>query len=178
MLMISLMDIDKKEQHSHAHRLLRECLKPYNIAYSGECDLSYGDHGKPFLADYPAVCFNLSHGSGISACIVSDRECGIDCERAGEYRPKVARRVFTPAEQTLLGEVPESERGLLFFRLWTLKEAFVKTVGAGLSYPMNTVGFSFENGSIVCTERGYSFRQYILRGGEYVVSVCEKTPNA
>lgn len=38
---------------------------------------------------------------------------------------------------------------------------------------MNTVGFSFADGCIVCSEQGWRFRQYVLHGGKFVVSVCE-----
>jgi 4'-phosphopantetheinyl transferase len=174
MLMVSLIQLDKKEQHSHAHKLLRECLRPYDLQ---DTPLVYGSHGKPALAGYTPLHFNLSHADGIAACIVSDKECGIDCERVREYRPNVARRVFTAAEQAMLEAAPESERGLLFFRIWTLKEALAKADGAGLSYPMRSAGFSFDGSSISCTAGGFRFRQYILRGGGYVVSVCEKTAN-
>ena len=174
MLMVSLIQLDKKEQHSHAHKLLRECLRPYDLQ---DTPLVYGAHGKPALAGDSPLHFNLSHADGIAACIVSDKECGIDCERVREYRPNVARRVFTAAELAMLEAAPESERGLLFFRIWTLKEALAKADGAGLSYPMSSAGFSFAGSSISCTAGGFRFRQYILRGGGYVVSVCEKTAN-
>ena len=49
MLMVSLIQLDKKEQHSHAHKLLRECLKPYNIAYREDM-LVRGEHGKAVVA--------------------------------------------------------------------------------------------------------------------------------
>ena len=127
MLMISLFQLDKKNQHFHAHKLLGECLKPYNIAYCEDM-LVRSEHGKPALREYPDIRFNLSHADGIAACIVSEHECGIDCERVREYRPNVARRVFTPEELAVFEYAPECERDLLFFRLWTLKEAFVKAV--------------------------------------------------
>lgn len=173
MLMISLKKIDKKEQHSHAHNLLKECLKPFDIEYC-ESMLKFGEHGKPELKDRGDIHFNLSHADGIAACIVSERKCGIDCEAVREYRPKVAQRVFTPEELKLFESASGNERDLLFFQLWTLKESFIKAVGRGISYPMNTVGFSFEGDTISCTDNNYSFRQYILRDGKYVVSVCER----
>ena len=175
LLMITLSKADdKSSQHKLAYSLLRECLRPLGIGYTDDTPLLIGKHGKPALEEHPDVHFNVSHSSGIAACIVSERKCGIDCEKVGSYRQRVAERVCTEAEKAMLAEVTGDELDTLFFRLWTLKEAFIKAIGIGLAYPMNTVGFSFSGDEIICTEAGYSFRQYVLRGGEYVVSVCEK----
>ena len=174
MLMISILEQEKKKQHSHAHSLLRECLKTHGICYDENTAVVKNEYGKPSLAERPDICYNLSHSEGICTCIVTDRECGIDCEKVREYRPNVVRRVFSESETADLERIPENERSLYFFRLWTLKEAFVKAVGKGISYPMKEVVFGFDNGRIICSEKGYSFRQYIIRGGEYVVSVCKK----
>lgn len=172
MLMISIMDMDRKLQHSHAHAMLRECLRPCGIDYSGDTPVTYGKMGKPSLTEYPEVHYNLSHADGIAACIVSGRECGIDCERVRAFRPRVVKRAFSESEKQLLEEAPQEEKDLLFFRLWTLKEAYVKAIGLGLSFPLSDVGFSFSDEGISCSIDGCSFRQYILGNGEYVVSVC------
>ena len=174
MLMISIMDIDKKQQHVHAHTLLRECLKPLKIAYNEETVIVKNDLGKPSLAEFPEVHYNLSHANGIAACIVSGNECGIDCEQVREYRKNVLRRAFSEQEILLVESAPEELRDLMFFRLWTLKEAYVKALGIGISYPLNTAEFSFSGDRIVSEIEGYSFRQYIIKGGRFVVSVCEK----
>ncbi len=174
MIAVSLIDIDKKNQHSHAHRLLRECLKKRNVEYSSSELIAKGEYGKPYLKESPQIKFNLSHADGIAACIVSDRECGIDCERVRAYRPNVMKRAFSPKEAELVEASEQSERDLMFFRLWTLKEAYVKTLGTGISYPLNTAEFLFEDNRIITDIAGYKFRQYIIGGGEYVVSVCEK----
>ena len=172
--MISIFDTDKKQQHSHAHALLRECLKRCGIAYTPNTLIARGGYGKPSLAEYPEVCFNLSHAKGIAACIVSDRECGIDCEQVREFRPNVLKRAFSENERLLVENASPDSRGLMFFRLWTLKEAFVKALGIGISYPLDTAEFSFDGGRILTDIRGYSFRQYIIDNGGFVVSVCEK----
>jgi len=173
MIIISIKDIPKKEQHFHAHRLLRECLKPLGIAYSEDMPITKNKYGKPSLTNYPEVFYNLSHADGITACIVSDTECGIDCEPIREYRSGVMKRAFTTAEQETIMAAPESERDMLFFRLWTLKEAYIKAVGMGLSYPMRDIEFSFENGRILSNSDGYNFVQHIIKN-KYIVSICKK----
>lgn len=172
MLLISLNNVEKSAHHSHAHRLLRECLRPFGIDYREEI-LAFGGHGKPCLPDFPGIQFNLSHARGIAACIVSDRECGIDCEPVRECRPGVMRRAFSGNEQQLVENLSPEHRDLLFFRLWTLKEAYIKAIGLGLSYPMNKAEFTFSEDGTVQGPSGYRFRQYLIKG-KYVVSVCEK----
>ena len=170
--MISIMELERKQQHSHSHALLRECLRPLGIAYEGDTSLSKGEHGKPYLTEHPEVHFNLSHAAGIAACVTDEIPCGIDCEMVREYRPNVLKRAFSAEERTLIENTPEQKRDLMFFRLWTLKEAYVKALGTGIAYPLDKACFSFESSRIIPSVSGYSFRQYILKGGKYVVSVC------
>ena len=172
MLMISLYDVPKKEQHEHGRKLLRECLRPYGLPE--DAVMEKGSYGKPYFRDRPDICFNISHADGIAACIVTESECGIDCEPCREYRERVARRSFSPEEQRMIEEAEPEERDLLFTRLWTLKEAFVKCIGQGISYPMATAEFAFDGERIVKSPEGYRFAHYILHGGRYVVSVCVK----
>ena len=174
MLMISIMNVEKKQQHSHAHSLLRECLKPLGIAYNADTPIVKNDLGKPSLAEHSGIYYNLSHADGIAACIVSGSECGIDCEQVRNFRPNVMKRAFSTSERELVENSPESERDQLFFRLWTLKEAYVKALGIGISYPLDKAEFSFDGKSIVTSIEGYDFRQYILGNGRFIVSVCEK----
>ena len=171
MLLISLKDIPKNEQHSHAHKLLRECLKHCNIEYDENIRINKNDMGKPSLADYPDIHYNLSHADGIASCMVAGSECGIDCEKIRPYRPNVIKRSFSEEEKLILENTPEDERNAMFFRLWTLKESYVKAIGIGISYPLNKASFCFEDGTIRTNIQGYSFRQYIIHE-EYVVSVC------
>lgn len=174
MLIISLKKLPKAGQHEYAHRLLRECLKPHGIDYTENTPKSKGEHGKPSLAGYPNIHYNVTHSDGITACISVDKECGIDAERVRDFRPNVIKRAFSESEKALIENAPDEKKNLLFFRLWTLKEAYVKALGIGVSYPLNTTEFSFDGSEIHTNIKGYSFRQYILGGGEFVVAVCEK----
>lgn len=171
MIAVSLINLDKKEQHTHAHRLLRECLKPFGIDYDESTPIIKGKYGKPALEEHPDIHFNISHADGICACIVSDRECGIDCERIRDFRPNILKRIFSEQEQTYFRNVPDEEKNTAFFRLWTLKEAYIKAIGRGLSFPMNKAEFLPDDKGFTANIREYTFRQYIIRG-KFIVSVC------
>ena len=174
MTAISLIELNKKEQHTHAHKLLRECLKRFGVNYSESTPIIKGIHGKPSLAEHPEIQYNLSHGDGIAACIVGEKECGIDCERVRTYHVNVVKRVFSEAEKALIENMEESEKDLLFFRLWTLKESYIKALGTGLSYPLTKAEFILDGDEIFVHPEGFRFRQYILQNGKFVVSVCER----
>ncbi|MCH5196644.1 MAG: 4'-phosphopantetheinyl transferase superfamily protein [Oscillospiraceae bacterium] len=172
MLIISTKYIPKSEQHAHAHSLLSCALREYGIDYvSGATPMVYGEQGKPALAEHPGVHFNISHADGISAVVVSENECGIDCEPVRRHNPRVAERVCSESEQAMLKAASESERDLLFFRLWTLKEAYVKALGKGLSFPMREAEFAFDDDRIKTEISGCMFSQYII-DNELVAAVC------
>ena len=170
----SLETVPHREQHSLAHNLLKDMLKGfYNIDYTEEMTKKT-EHGKPYLSDYPDLHFNLSHSEGITACIVENSECGIDCEAVREYRPNVMKRAFSEKERAMIEAAPENERDMLFFTLWTLKEAYIKAIGKGLSYPMNEAEFFIEDGKITSNIEGYEFRRYIIEDGKFVMATAIK----
>ena len=174
MIIISLKKVPKKEQGDHAHLLLKTCLEKKGISYErNKTPVTRNSHGKPSLTEFPDIHYNLSHADGITACMLSDGECGIDCENIRDYRPNVIKRAFSESEKILIENTPEDEKNLLFFKLWTLKESYVKAIGIGISYPLNTVEFSFDGNKIISNMTDYFFKQYIIKNS-YVVSVCER----
>lgn len=99
-------------------------------------EFSYGNHGKPYLRDYPGISFNISHCRRGIACAVLDRPVGIDIEEI-QFDKGLADLVLSPEE---LYEVERSVRpDLKFTELWTLKESFLKLSGEGLSDNMKEV---------------------------------------
>jgi len=104
--------------------------------------------GKPELVD-PAesgLSFNLSHTGELVLCGVSGKgDVGVDAERLDrtlDFLP-LARRFFAAEEAAALEAVPPARRQRAFFELWTLKEAFVKACGRGLSMPLNHFAIKF-----------------------------------
>src|SRR5262249_22449671 len=62
-------------------------------------------------------------------------EIGVDIERvhALEEIKEIAGRFFSPAEAAALMSLPPDQQIEAFFNCWTLKEAFLKARGEGLS---------------------------------------------
>jgi 4'-phosphopantetheinyl transferase len=81
--------------------------------------------------------------------------------------------VFSADELAALEAAAEGERDMLFFRIWTLKEAFVKAIGTGIGYPMNTISFAFSGDEISSNADGWRFAQFIINETA-VVSLCTK----
>nr|WP_294549493.1 4'-phosphopantetheinyl transferase superfamily protein [uncultured Rhodopila sp.] len=99
-----------------------------------------GPHGKPDVrvAGLPApISFNLSHTDGlIGLALAAAPGCalGFDLERLDRgTKIDVARSYFHPEECAWLLALPVEEQPAGFVRLWTLKEAFIKATGEGLS---------------------------------------------
>lgn len=94
--------------------------------------------GRPYLVGGPAaLSFNLSHADGLGALAVSfDARVGVDVEAVRAMTDAEMAWPLSVAERASLAAAPTSDRLDAFFRFWTLKEAFIKAVGSGLSLPL------------------------------------------
>ena len=104
-------------------------------------DLSFGTSkfGKPFArvkGVAASVAFNVSHSGrhGLIALAPKGR-VGVDVEERSPNRnlDVCIRLLFAPSEQAEFENVHGQGKVEQFYRIWTLKEALVKAVGAGLS---------------------------------------------
>ena len=128
-----------------AHALARAAL----AAATGQSAVAFrfepGAHGKPTarIGGAPAgVHFNLSHTRGLVAVAVAPFEHGLDVEPLDRaVNLGVAGHYFCPEEIAWLDSLPEAGRPEGFLRLWTLKEAFIKATGLGLSQGLDTFWF-------------------------------------
>ena len=109
-------------------------------------------HGKPALL--PGVTplplrFNLSHCPGLVGCAVAcDADVGLDMEdRQRCVNLNLARRFFSEPEIMQLEKMGNAgAKQALFLQLWTLKEAYVKAVGKGLSQGLDHFSFLCDKG--------------------------------
>jgi 4'-phosphopantetheinyl transferase len=137
--------------HIVAHAMLRHVLAARTAA---PIRFRHNEWGKPEL-DAPAnrLRFNLTHTRGLAACAVTrDHDIGIDAEALDTAvdTQAIAESHFAPAEVARLRAMPEAERTVGFFRFWTLKEAFIKAVGRGLSMPLDGFAFSLDPLRFTC----------------------------
>lgn len=161
--------------------LMDRGLSAYGLC-EREAAVSYGENGKPYLVQYPHIHFNLSHAGSMAFAVFAGVEAGCDIERVQEADLALAERFFTREEYAFLAGQPGKERqNEAFFRLWTLKESFLKAVGAGLMLPLDAfeITISPEGEIAVCGKAGearalcsgnFGFREYRL--GEYCAAVC------
>ncbi|HEX6464942.1 MAG TPA: 4'-phosphopantetheinyl transferase superfamily protein [Vicinamibacterales bacterium] len=128
-----------------AHDLVRRSLSRYAPVSADAWVFSTDALGKPTIKD-STLSFSLSHTRGLVACAIADGyRVGVDVESSSGARDVdgLAERYFSPSEVASLRGCPKGERGLRFLELWTLKEAFLKAIGRGLSESLNAISIDF-----------------------------------
>jgi 4'-phosphopantetheinyl transferase len=115
-------------------------------------------HGKPEIAwprEADWLSFNLSNTEGLVVCAVTrGRDLGVDAEaiRPAVKAIEVADRYLSPVEMAALRALPAAARGDRFVAYWTLKEAYIKARGCGLSLPLDKFSIQFApDGAITIT---------------------------
>jgi 4'-phosphopantetheinyl transferase len=91
--------------------------------------------------------FNLSRSNGFIVCLVAlHREIGVDVEDT--ERPSdiltIADHFYSRPEIAALRALPEEVQRIRFFEYWTLKEAYIKARGMGMSLPLDQFSFHLE----------------------------------
>lgn len=130
-----------------AHLFLRQVLSRYAPVPKKDWQFVSNAYGKPAIANpgYGWLQFNLSHTQGRVACAVArNRAVGVDVEqhKCLSDLPSLCRHSFSPpeAEHVLSTHVPDQQQQR-FFSYWTLKEAYIKARGIGLSLPLQQFSF-------------------------------------
>jgi len=125
------------QQFIIARSMLRQILSFYVNKPANEIMFSYNEHNKPGIS-YPLhtpVQFNLSHSDDrLLIAVTNDVAIGVDIEKIkNTYNPAVAARFFSPQEQEALAS--STEPTVLFYQIWSRKEALIKALGKGLFSP-------------------------------------------
>lgn len=104
-----------------------------------QLSLSYADAG--FNAD--DIVVSLSHKPPYfmtaSSCRKTEGWIGVDIEKIRTLPREFWSRCLTSSELHILNVAPANRQDEIGFRLWTLKEAFLKAIGKGFSIDLRTV---------------------------------------
>jgi len=139
-----------RDRHRHlvTWALARTMLSSYADISPKAWEFGNNQYGRPHISgpvSAPNLRFNLSHTRNLIACIVAPEfDVGIDVEdcRRNISGPAIARRYFSAREVAAFERLTKNEQAAAFFEYWTLKEAYVKAVGRGIS--LGLARFSFE----------------------------------
>jgi 4'-phosphopantetheinyl transferase len=132
--------------------LVRSVLSRYAAVDPRAWAFRENEYGRPEIAGPAGVSklrFNVSHTDGFIACLVGlDRDLGVDVEnvRRRGQTVEIADRCFSPTEVDELRRQPPHAQRTRFFEYWTLKEAYIKARGMGLSIRLEEFSFHIEDG--------------------------------
>lgn len=140
--------------------LAKHCVaKVFKIDFSS-IEIAIGEHGKPYVSNYPDVHFNISHSGKLVVCAVLDKPVGIDVQKMRDANfTALAKRAFTQKEHDAFHKVPKEDIRTQFYKTWTAKESYIKLLGTGLKDLKKDIPAS------VCVKT-------LLAAPDYMVSVC------
>ena len=167
------------------HAALRLLLGRYLQVSPGSLAIVTDSYGRPLLAgEAGRVHFNLSHsGNAALVAVTCIAPLGVDLEevRAVPDFLEIARRYFSRMETEHLSRLAPGEQLGGFYVTWTRKEAYVKALGLGLSYPLD----AFSTGRPDCPPRLTQAEGFdsdwtlsdLATGGDFKAALAMRHPN-
>lgn len=188
----SLEPIISKDRQERAYKykfdtdkircIIGECIVRYALLKRYDLDndkiiFRYSAYGKPYLPYASGIYFNISHAGKWVVCAVSNRLVGIDIEQIKCDHLEIAKSFFTTYEYGRICSIrTEFEKYCEFYKLWTLKESYIKAIGVGLSKALNTFEFHEEHGVEYLYIEQQRVEQYkfqsIRLSPDYQLSLC------
>ena len=156
-----------RKQSFGAGLLLKQCFDKYSIDMDS---IRYNEKGKP---EVDGFFFNLSHSEDYVVLAVSDKPVGCDIEKIKSAREGIARRYFSDKENLYLESFQGDSRIQEFYRIWTIKESYVKMTGEGISFTKSFPEVRFEEKIYIYRDGkrlSCSIEEYEIDG--YKCSVC------
>ena len=128
--------------------ILRNLLGQYLGKAPEAIEFSYSEYDKPFLQGQQ-LQFNVAHSEDLALfAFCQTADVGVDVEHIRHVRDAegIAARFFAAGENEIFQATDVEQRDKAFFACWTRKEAFIKAVGEGLSYPLDSFEVEFSPG--------------------------------
>lgn len=172
-----------KESYIASRWLMRKLLASYLNLAPAAVEFLRTDKGKPYLPQRE-LQFSLSHSGHWALLAVSKVELiGVDIEAARSARDllSIAESYYHPCEFAQLRPLAGAAQGDYFYRLWTLKEAFFKAIGTGISAGLEKIAFDLAGSAIqaqIAPALGedsdqWQFHQWTLGAQDYCSLACK-----
>lgn len=103
---------------------------------------AYESHGKPYVSQLTrrSIYFNISHSGNYIVGAVAPSPIGIDIEKVMPLDFSVSQYVMTSDEKKRFQSLQTEQQKLdYFYKIWTVKEAYTKMLGIGLSMNLTKV---------------------------------------
>ena len=147
--------------------LIKKACEDFGINYLNE-EIVFNEHGKPSFKT-SKLFFNTAHSGNYALCVISNVEVGCDIEKIKEYNQRIATRFYSKGENNYI-ELSEDKNEMLY-RIWTLKESYLKCIGKGLALPLNSFElFAKDEEIVVKGKDNYSFIEF--KHENYRIAFC------
>jgi 4'-phosphopantetheinyl transferase len=142
----------------------------------------YNEFGKPSVSGLENFHFNISHSGKWIVCTTGDTPVGIDIERIAPIDMEVAENYFSKYECGRLLSLNGPDQLSFFYQLWTCKESYLKCIGTGLSYPLDSFSVVMNDQGNVGIESAFGTREAVYLqqyqiDNEYKMAVCASQDN-
>lgn len=108
--------------------------------------LDFGEQPYATTADGRKVFLSIAHSGNYVACMVDTQPCGIDVEVINREHIKIAEQYFHYEEVLALSPISDiNEKAKCFTLIWTMKEAYLKFLGVGLSRQLSSFKIEIRN---------------------------------
>ena len=167
--------------------MVRGILSHYAAVAPQDWLFSNGPYGRPKLSydrEQLKLDFNLSSSGEVAACVVSRAGLiGLDVEDLiGPDVSEISSAILGVEEERVFSRIQPVDRNETLLRYWTLKEAYVKARGVGLTMPVNQISFDFTKAEKIAVSFGHglsdspsswNFMQYMIFD-RYIVAVAKR----
>lgn len=133
---------------------------------------TYSAEGKPRFADENMPNFSLSHSERYALCALSDDEVGCDIQYMRPFDSRIAKKVMSCSELSEYGKLNGDSATEYFYRIWTVKESYVKFTGEGLASVFSDIDAPSEGNPLLVCGRRQNVNIGSFSFGEYKVACC------
>lgn len=152
--------------------LLNHALKEFDLTEKA-ITIDIHSNGKPFIKELPDFFYNISHSGEYAVLAAGNSEVGIDIQKVSTtHNFNIAKRFFTESEYHYLKSLDHEKSISEFFRLWSIKEAYLKFTGEGLSGDLSSFSVTFCNNiPVIDIASNINIREFFTIPGYYISSV-------